>query len=179
MATFQDAAEKAKAIGHFPGWTEPEEETGATRFEAPLEIDGIIEAGLFLFGLAFIRAPDCNVVFELTMRNVRGMRRVPLARICWRSLRGGHTNQRNSEIPPGSPKRVGSTHYHPFDLNWVSSDGRMRAGLPNAVPIPERLQSFDDLVKFTGKCFRINNMDIVIRPEWEYELFYERVLWDD
>lgn len=180
MAVYRDDAEAEKSISVWPGWSAPEEDFGAVRFEAPLEIDDLVEKGLFLFGLAFPRYQDCNVVFELILRNVQGRRRVALARVCWRSLKGGHTNQRMAQLPPGSVRRVGHSHCHPFDLNWLESEGKMRRGdLPNAVPIGERLQSFELLLEFTGKLFRIKNMELVAKPNWRYDLLYDPVRWDD
>ncbi len=54
-----------------------------------------------------------------------------------------------------------------------------RGDLPNAVPIGERLQSFESLLEFTGKLFRIKNMELVAKPNWRYDLLYDPVRWDD
>ena len=43
--------------------------------------------------------------------------------------------------------------------------------LPMAEDMPEEIKSFEGLRDFTGKSFRITNMDIVGLPRWEYDLF--------
>jgi len=47
-----------KAIARFPGWTGPEPETGYLWFDAPLEIEGVVEAGLLLRGGAVAHLQD-------------------------------------------------------------------------------------------------------------------------
>lgn len=48
----------------------------------------------------------------------------------------------------------------------------MRTDLSQAEPLPEEIQSFESLREYTGKLFRISNIDIVDRPDWEYRLFH-------
>jgi hypothetical protein len=152
-------------------WTAPDREDGYTRFYSPIEIDGITEAGLALTGGSYVRRPDRHVTFELSASMSGGFRRTRLIRLDWRSLRGGHSNDRRC---PGqwSGARVPSTHLHCFDLNWLEVEGRMRRGkLPCARPIEQELQTFDDLRQFVGSHFRINNIGLVPPPEWAYDLF--------
>ncbi len=160
----------AKAVVQFQGWSEPEPETGYIWFNAPLEIGGVVETGLVLHGGCFRRIPDRNVTFELATISPGG-RRVPLARADWRSLRGGHTNDRR----PGSPvsgTRVSDCHHHAFELNWIAADGRMRRGnLPQAEELDKGIQSFESLRDWTGNRWNINNISVVLRPPWEYDLF--------
>jgi hypothetical protein len=48
----------------------------------------------------------------------------------------------------------------------------MRNGnLPQAVELDEEPQSFESLREVVGNLFRINNIDVVSRPPWEYNLF--------
>ncbi len=159
-----------KEIDQFPGWSDPEPETGAMWFIAPLAIGGVTQEAFALHGLALKYAPDRNVCFELKALGPRN-RKVPLARYEWRSLRGGHTNSRRSGSPV-SGQRVSATHYHSFELNFLEAQGRMRLGnLPQAESITQEPQTFESLRVDVGNLFRINNMSIVLPPPWEYGMF--------
>ncbi len=161
-----------KALALFPGWSAPEAETGYIWFDAPIEIGGVVERGIVLHGGCYSHVPDQHVVFELRASIPGVKRRVPLHRIEWRSLTGGHTNRRRKGVP-SSGKRVGDTHAHAFELNWLRHEQRMRKGnLPQAEDIEEELQSFESLRSYAGKCLRINNIDIVSIPPWEYSLLH-------
>jgi hypothetical protein len=160
-----------KALARFPGWSEPEPETDYTWFNAPIEIGGVVEASYLLHGGCYRSVPDRNVVFELRAAAPSGKRTIPLARVEWRSLQGGHSNRRRKGSP-ASGKRVPETHYHSFDLNWIETERRMRSGnLPQADEINQDIQSFDALTACVGNLFRINNMRLVTRPPWAYDLF--------
>jgi hypothetical protein len=161
-----------KEVDRFPGWTEPEAETGAMWFVAPLAIGGVTQEAFTLHGLALKYAPDRNVCFELRALGPRN-RKVPLARYEWRSLRGGHTNSRRAGSPV-SGERVTPTHYHSFNLNFLPEHRRMRSGnLPQAESVEADPQSFESLRVEVGNLFRINNMSIVFTPPWEYGMFGE------
>jgi hypothetical protein len=67
--------------------------------------------------------------------------------------------------------RIGNTHFHTFELNWSPESGRMRrGGLRQAMEINQEPQSFTELRDFVGNRFKINNMNVVIEPPWEYRL---------
>lgn len=154
-------------------WTSPERD-GYVRFLVPLEIDGIVDAGLTLSGGAYHPYRDQHVSLELAILDHNGSRRIRLARIDWKSLRKGHSNNARKCAGPWGGERVPETHLHSFDLNYIEAEGRMKAGkLPCAEPIPEPLQTFKELRRFCGTCFKINNIDIVPPPDWEYDLFDE------
>lgn len=157
-----------KNIVSFPGWSPPEKGDGYMRFSVPLEIGGIVQEGFTLQGGCYRDHPDRHVTFQLCLLTKR--RTVPLERLDWRSLQGGHTNPRGRSSE-WAGRRVSKTHLHAFELNWVAQEQRMRAGnLPLAMEISEELQTFEQLLQFTGKRFRIKNMEIVATPEWEYKL---------
>ncbi len=128
------------------------------------------EAGLFLEGGTYMSFPEKNVTFELVLLTGGGSRRIKLMRIDWRSLRGGHTNQRRYGCQ-NCPRRTSDTHFHAFDINWREADQKFRSPrLPCARDIEEKLQSFEELRSYVGKHFKINNIDVVARPDWEYRL---------
>ncbi len=161
-------------------WTLPDsDEGGYIRFQSAIEIDGITEAGLVLDGGTYAQHRDVNVSFELAVVNFGQHRRIPLVRLEWRSLRGGHSNQRKNGCEGAwAGKRVPETHIHTFEANWIDTKARMRRGdLPCAEPIAEELQSFEDVRAFVGRHFRINNIGIVPRPDWRYDLFDDND-WD-
>ncbi|WP_165831093.1 hypothetical protein [Sphingomonas pokkalii] len=159
----------SKRIALFPGWSAAEGETGYSRFACPLEINGVIEADFMLHGGAYKYHPDRHVTFELRIGKPGIKRKVPIARIDWRSLTGGHSNKRGPNVP-WAGKRVGDSHVHGFEINWVEAEDRMRTDLSQAEPMPPEVQSFEALRTFAGNLFRISNIDIVEQPDWEYTL---------
>lgn len=167
-----------KAIAVSVAWTTPGpslDEGGYTRFQVPLDVDGITESGLVLEGGAFASYRDRDVCFELNALGHNGRRRIPLMRLEWRSRRGGHSNQRKTGCQgPWAGKRVPATHIHTFEANWLAEKDRMRKGdLPCAEPIEEEIQSFEELRVYVGRRFRINNIGVVPHPDWRYDLFDE------
>jgi hypothetical protein len=133
-----------------------------------LEIAGVVEPGLVLHGGYMRDYPDRHVTFELRIGRKPGRSCVPLMRIDWRSLHGGHSNNRRWSVQ--CQPRVSNTHYHTFDLNWDQKTARMRQGLPLACEINESLPTFDALRRFVGNAFRINNIVLVQVPNWQYNL---------
>jgi hypothetical protein len=162
-----------KAVAAFSGWSPPEPETDFMWFHAPLEINGVVEADFVLFGGCNFRLRDKNVIFELRVGAPGQKRKVPLARVEWRSVKGGHSNRRRGGNA-WAGKRVSDTHYHSFEANWVERERRMRVGnLPQAEELPEEPQSFESLRSTVGNLFRIKNIDVVSVPPWEYGLFID------
>lgn len=160
-----------KALAQFSGWSASEPETGYCWFDAPLEIGGVVEAGLVLRGGCYKHLHEQHVTFELAVTKPGILRRIPLARIEWRSIRGGHRNKRRGDSP-WRGRRVGPTHHHSFELNWLAGERRMRRGnLPLACDVEEEMPSFESLRTYVGKLFRISNIGIVPMPPWEYDLF--------
>jgi hypothetical protein len=159
-----------KLIASWPGWSAPEPETGYIWFDAPLEIGGVVEAGFTLHGGAYSTHPDRHITFELKIGRPGIRRKIPIARIDWKSLSGGHSNKRGPPLP-WAGKRVGECHVHSFELNWLETEGRMRTDLSQAEPMPQEIQSFESVRAYAGNLFRINNIDLVAQPPWEYRLF--------
>lgn len=168
----RDLVETEKTIPVQPKWTAPEPAgDGYIRLSVPLEIDGVTFAGLTLSGGAYAQHPEQHVTFELSVHDAVG-RHIRLARIDWRSLKGGHTNHPRHCAGPWRRARVPETHLHSFDLNWSEAEGRMKRGkLPCAEPISQPLQAFAELRTYAGTCFRIKNIDVVPPPDWVYDLF--------
>jgi hypothetical protein len=158
-----------KSIATSVAWTPPDPDDSYIRFMVPLEIEGIVESGLFLTGGTYLNYPDQNVTFEISFRS-NGTKPIWLARIDWRSLRGGHSNQRRK--CRSVERRVRSTHIHTFEMNWIEETGQMKKGrLPCAENIEEDIQSFESLRQFSSAALKIKNIDVVPVPKWTYDLF--------
>lgn len=162
-------ATASKRIAVAPQWSPPEAETGYAWFNVSLEINGIIEAGIVFSGGCYIDRPDCHVSFEIKVSRIPGRKAIPLMRIDWRSLNGGHSNDRRWGGTLAG-KRVSSTHFHEFDLNWCRQKQRLFQNLPLAREIDDNTDTFEALRATTGNSFGISNIDIVPRPDWVYKL---------
>lgn len=162
-----------KEIGHFPGWSAPDLETDYSWFDAPIEIFGITEAGLVLHGGCLGHQPNRHVSLELRFLKRPGRRCVPLVRLDWRSLQGGHSNPLYPRTE-WSGRRLSDTHLHDFHLNYAIDEQRMRRGnLKVAREICKPLESFLEARDFVGRRFNITNIQVVSEPRWEYDLFSE------
>lgn len=171
MATVKDIYLAEKSIGYFPGWSKPESETDYIWFDAPIEIGGISETGLVLHGGCFAHRHNCNVSFELRISKGIGRQRIPIERLDWRAIEGGHSNPRKPKSE-WSGKRVSDTHLHDFWLNWSESEQRMRlGGLSVARELEDIISDFTEVRTFVGKRLKINNIDIVSEPDWVYDFF--------
>ena len=160
-----------KSLAQFIGWSEPESETGYCWFNAPLIIGGVVEQGLVLHCGCLKHVPDAHDTFQIQVTKPGTRRHLPLARVDWRSVTGGHSNPRRSGSPV-SGKRCSSSHHHSFDLNWLEQESRMRSGdLPMANDIPQQIQTFEEVRDLVGNLFGINNISIVQPPKWEYDFF--------
>lgn len=168
--SFERLATEQKQLASAPIWQRAGFEKTGLWFDAPLEIGGVTEAFFVLHGEARVDLPDQHVGLELVYNIPNARRRVPIARMDWKSIKGGHSNKRRAGWPMKG-KRVPPTHFHPFDLNFIAATGRMRPGdLPVAVEISGELQSFESALAMAGFLLRISNIDLVPRPPWEYRL---------
>lgn len=169
---FVRLASADKRIPILVGWSEPEPETNCCWFDAPLEIDGVVERSFVLHGQCRRDRPEMAVSFEMRIGRSAGRRCVPLMRVDWRSLKGGHSNSRRWRVP-GAGRRVSSTHHHPFELNFDADRNKMKkfGSLPLAQEIDEALPNYGALLAFVGRVFRINNIKVVPEPDWQYTLF--------
>ena len=171
MATVKEIFLAEKEIGHFAGWSGPEDETGYLWFDAPIEIGGVTETGLVLHGGCNAARPEHHFTLELRIARAPGRRCLPIERIDWRSLQGGHSNPRRPKSE-WAGKRVSRTHLHDFWLNWSETEQQMRSGgLRVAREIDEPLEGVVDVLAFAAIRLRINNIDVVEQPPWEYDLF--------
>lgn len=172
MSDFVFLVQSQKSLLFSPTWAEPHKDDGCSWFNAPLEIDGETVPGLVLHGEVTNSQPDRHVSFELRLEKTPGRRKTPITRFDWRSL-DGHSNKRFCADRRWSGVRVDDTHYHDFWLNFSEQDSRLRESLPCARNIEEELNDYNEVLEFVGKSFGINNIEIVPRPNWRYDMFTE------
>lgn len=157
-----------------PRWRAPGPETlgnpESLWFRHPLALPRAFRSQVDLQATARRDLPDRQVSFSLILHAAPPVRSVPLARLDWRAITGGHSNPRKGP-PDVAGKRVSPTHYHAFDLNYVAEEDRMRrAGLPFAREVDAALPSFLALRTFVGTLFSIGNIDLVPPPDWQGSL---------
>lgn len=170
MHPFRRFVETTKSLPFFPGWSDPAPENHYSWFDVPLQINGTVEASFVLHGGCRIDRPDCNVTFELRAGRKPGRSHQALVRVCWKSLRGGHSNDRRWNSPLAGT-RTEASHYHPFETNWNDSKQRLIGdNLPLACSMEAEINTYESLRTFTGLAFRINNIHLVSRPPWVYDL---------
>jgi len=153
-----------KQLDRRPAW-HPEH----CEFVVPLSVSGITVGGLELRGTGSFTALDRNIMFQLE-HSPAGRKRIPLWRCEWRPF-SPHTNK---AIGPQELHflQLPGSHEHPFYLNWLEHEQRMRTGnLPIAKEITPDPASFEEFLDFCGKQFNISNMNIVPAPEWRGDLF--------
>lgn len=164
--SYADLVNQTKTIAYFPDWQRGD--NSALWFDAPLEIGGVTAAGLFLHCEARRDMPNCNVGFEITYLIPNSRRRFALQRLDWESWKRQHVNPRKRGYPLRG-KRVGPTHIHPFALNWNEAAKKFRKGdLPVATDFDGELQTFDQARAAAGFFLGISNIELVMRPPWDY-----------
>jgi hypothetical protein len=162
------SARKSLIVG--VSWSAADPDDGAMTFLAPLEADGVTIAGLSLRGVCYQREPDRAVTLQLEAAMPRLRTRVPLARLDWRPLNGGHRNPRRG-MPSHAGRFLQGTHMHPFDLNWVAANEAMRGGnLPFARSVADDPPTFEEALDMAGIEFRINDIRLIEVPLWSARL---------
>jgi hypothetical protein len=140
----------------------PDQEVGAIGFLAPIEIEGVTRAAFALRGNAYAHIPDQAVTLQLEVGDVSSRTRQPLVRLDWRPRSLAHKNPDKTQIL--------GTHVHPFALNWLHREKRMRSGnLPWAIEISD-LHDFAAVLQFSKNLFEINNIDKIPVPPWSRQL---------
>lgn len=135
---------------------------------AALDIDGVTVEGLVLRGTALKDCPDEAVMFQLEFKHDPKRPDRAIDRVDWRPL---HSHNNRGKGPNEHRyKLISGTHRHAFDLNWLKGEERMRKmNLPIAQPVNPDLVTYDNLIEFVRKCFRISPIEFPI-PPWEADL---------
>lgn len=139
-------------------------------FEAPLEIDGLAREGARLRGTVYKVAARRAVMLQVEF-NAAAHKIGALDRIDWNPI---HTHNNKGKGPPHLQfmKQHGS-HHHLFELNYLTTEQRMRAGnLPIAVPMEPNVSTEEELLRFAEVHFRIKGLGKQYLPQWQADLFW-------
>ncbi len=108
----------------------------------------------------------CQMEYHPAGRPTRGG---PFCRIEWRPL-AAHSNKNIGPLEFRFTQITGS-HHHRFDLNWNHSQSQVRKGnLRIAVPIDPDPPTYEDLLAFVGREFRIKGMEEIPVPPWQGQM---------
>lgn len=131
-----------------------------------LDIDGVTVEGLRFRATAKIDRPDESVTFQIEYRLPnRAHRGGPLARVEWKPF-SPHNNKGRGPLHLRHILQTGS-HVHHFQQCWELNETEVRNGnLPLSEPItPE--PTWDEILVFVGKEFRISPIDWIPYPPWK------------
>lgn len=151
------------------GWSVPDPIDGQMSILAPLTIGAVTVGTFALRATCNVGRPECDVTFQLETGLPGQRTRLPLARVDWKPLSGGHKQPRR----PGSRKRafINGSHFHALDDNWLEAEQRMReTNLPWAQALETDPISFKELLDLVRILFRINNISVIGVPEWAAKL---------
>lgn len=151
------------------GWSKPDPIDGLMSIYAPLSIAGVTVGSFALRATCNVNRPDCDVMFQLEIGLAGQRTRLPLSRIDWRPISGGHKQPR----APGSRKRefIQGSHLHTLTDNWLEREQRMRENnLPWAQRLDPEPASFAELLDFMRIQFRFNDVRGIGVPEWAAKL---------
>jgi hypothetical protein len=131
-----------------------------------LDIDGVTVEGLRFRATALLRRPDESVTFQIEYLPPRRQPRGgPMSRVEWRPL-SGHSNKGRGPAHLRNVLQTG-THHHHFHECWKDSPNQVRKGnLDIALPV-EPEPSWDEILVFVGKEFRIEPIEWVPFPPWK------------
>jgi len=155
--------ESEKLLARRSKWIQPDSEN--LRLSCPLDIDGITVAGLEFCAYATRQFHNEGVRLQLQYLPPKG-RSYPFCRIDWKPF---HEHCNNGRGPADLKLlRMTGSHIHSFELNFIPETDTLRQhNLPIAEPLTPDANSFEDLLDFTAKLFRIGNMDWVSSPPWQ------------
>lgn len=146
-----------------------EDESGKMHFSRTLDIEGVTEASLILFGRAEAKLPDCHVTLGLRWEDPSG-RRGHFERLDWRP-KDEHTNL---GIGPSELHflLIEGTHHHRLAHNATHPLGlglAMHLNLPIAIPV-EPEPGWQNFLAVAAQWWRIHDLVRTPPPPWEYDL---------
>ncbi len=148
-------------------WTDTD---GDLRFTATLEIGGITEEALLLFGRATASMPDAAVTLGLRWTGTPG-RYSHFDRIDWRPV---HVHNNKGMGPVNLRFRlIEGTHHHPLGQNAALEIGLLKAmaeNLPIAEPVLPEPISWEAFLAIAARRWRIHDLFNTPYPPWQYGL---------
>lgn len=164
---YYDLVYLEKDIVGYPIWVRSDSDKHGLTLLAELEIEGVSYEKFNFRGTCLDNQPEREVLFQLEIGKPGIRTKIPLMRVDWNPLSGGHKNPKMGVPKKHRRKIIPGSHFHSFELNYLVDEERMREGnLPLAYGIEQPLQSFADLLDFVSKEFRINGIDRIMMPEW-------------
>lgn len=143
---------------------------GDLRFTAALDIDGVTEPRLTLFGRATATLPDRKVTLGLRWQDETS-RGGNLDRLEWRPVKA-HINRANAP-PDLRPLVIEGSHHRPLALNAALDIGLIQAmqeNLPVAVPLTPQPSDWPSLLRVAATLWRISGLIHAPIPPWQYGL---------
>lgn len=139
-------------------------------FTVPLVIGEAIIGGFQLRAKVSKEFVDRDALMQLEFSVAR--RHQALWRIQWRPLET-HTNKGWGPKGYEYMRFDGTSHQHMFIDNWIPSEHRTRAkNLPGARPIEPDPGTLSEFIAFSGKCFRIKDVDLINLPPSTADMFW-------
>lgn len=140
------------------------------RFTVALDVDGVTEPRLTLFGRATATLPDRKVTLGLRWQHETG-HGGNFDRLEWRPVKA-HINRANA--PPDLRLLViEGSHHHPLALNAALDIGLIQAmqeNLPVAEPLTPQPSDWPSLLRVAGTLWRISGLIHTLFPPWQYGL---------
>ena len=140
------------------------------RFTVALEIDGVTEAGMALFGRTSLALPDRNVTLGLSWDDP-GMPGGNFDRLDWRPLRA-HNNR-----GPGPDahrfRLIEGTNHHRLAENGALAMGLLRAireNLPVALPVEPEPPDWPAFLAVAAQRWNLHGLVHTPLPPWQYDL---------
>jgi hypothetical protein len=157
-----------KSFGAPPQWFFDGTEQERYSMTVPLSVDYVIEEGFYLEGNCLRGYPDENVSLSLVYKPSTGFAG-PLERFDWKPH---HFHENRGGVKgEWKWKRITGTHVHPFELNKALGWERMvRGNLPRAMPVPEPLTGFRDMLESVRQAWKIQDIQRIPVPEWQPRL---------
>lgn len=143
---------------------------GDLRFTTALDIDGVTEEGLLLFGRAAAALIDREVTLGLRWTSTSG-RFDHFDRYNWRPV-AAHNN-RGLGPPELRFRPFDCTHRHPLGLNATLPIGLSQAmadNLPVAAPLLPEPSSWEAFLAVVAEQWRIRDLVTIPIPPWQYGL---------
>jgi hypothetical protein len=164
LTTFLAAKKALSAPVH---WTDTE---GDLRFTATLEIGGLTEEALLLFGRATASMPDAAVTLGLRWTGAPG-RYSHFDRLDWRPI---HVHNNKGMGPIDLKFRlIEGTHHHRLSQNAALEMGLLKAmaeNLPIAEPVLSEPVSWEAFLAIAAQRWRIHDLVTAPYPPWQYGL---------
>lgn len=140
------------------------------RFAVTLEVDGVTEAGVLLFGRASLTLREKNVTLGLSWDDPTGLRGT-FDRLDWRPL-AAHTNK-GLGPPAHRFSLIEGTHHHSLGDNSALTIGIRRAiqeNLPVATPIEPDPADWSAFLAIAAQRLRLHELVHTPVPPWQYDL---------